>query len=325
MAQMDLHLQIDPEFQRLIPPLTPDEYKQLEHNLLQDGCREPISVWHNVILDGHNRYEICTRREISFTIAIINLPCREAAISWICANQIGRRNITEETRKYLIGKRYEAEKMMGPPNALGVNRGAVEVASKIHAQPKSKMARHFTAVSLGNEYHIAYSTVQKYAKFASALDRISEREKSLVSKLLTGEVKVSQENLVQLASLPENELSKVCKDIEKTSNGVLTYREGRKILAGRVKNPRSRRPKKPNIASQPYTSSIKDMPAFDPDAEISSLALTIPSWRGSIERVKAKTNMCRTSAPARKRLFGELIQLLQTIDLMLKDIREDAK
>ena len=37
-------------------------HMKLEDNLLQDGCREPISLWEGIILDGHHRYEICMTR-----------------------------------------------------------------------------------------------------------------------------------------------------------------------------------------------------------------------------------------------------------------------
>ena len=105
-------LKIDKEFQELIRPLFKNEYLQLEENLLADGCREPISVWNDVLVDGHNRYKICTQHEIPFAVEEMYFGCREEAIAWICANQLGRRNLTEESRKYLIGKQYESEKII---------------------------------------------------------------------------------------------------------------------------------------------------------------------------------------------------------------------
>ena len=95
-------LKTDEEFKHLIRPLLRKEYLQLEQNLLADGCRDPIVVWHDVIVDGHNRYESCMRHGIPFDTKDMEFECREAAIAWICANQLGRRNITEETRKFLI-------------------------------------------------------------------------------------------------------------------------------------------------------------------------------------------------------------------------------
>lgn len=56
---MDKTLYIDDEFKNLISPLSPKEYFQLEENILTDGCINPIITWNDVIVDGHNRYEIC--------------------------------------------------------------------------------------------------------------------------------------------------------------------------------------------------------------------------------------------------------------------------
>ena len=60
-------LTIDQDFKDLIRPLRSQEYLQLEENLLADGCREPIVVWNGVIVDGHNRYEICKKHGIAFS------------------------------------------------------------------------------------------------------------------------------------------------------------------------------------------------------------------------------------------------------------------
>ena len=92
-------LEVDPEFKALIRPLRKDEYLQLEVNLSIDGCRDPIITWNNIIIDGHNRYEICNRLHIPYAVREMPFENRERAIVWICSNQLGRRNITEETRR----------------------------------------------------------------------------------------------------------------------------------------------------------------------------------------------------------------------------------
>ena len=107
---MNEHLKIDEEFRTIIPPLTAEEYGNLERSLRMEGCRDAIRVWDGVIVDGHNRYEICRRWNIPYNVIQISFTSREAAISWICLNQLSRRNLTREAYKYLIGKRYDAEK-----------------------------------------------------------------------------------------------------------------------------------------------------------------------------------------------------------------------
>ena len=105
-------LRIDPEFESKIPPLTEEEYQLLEENILQDGVvLNPLIVWNGCIVDGHNRFRIIQAHpEIKYTVFEKEFPDRYAAIAWICCNQLGRRNLTPQQKKYLIGQRYEAEK-----------------------------------------------------------------------------------------------------------------------------------------------------------------------------------------------------------------------
>lgn len=97
-------LDIDREFAELCPALTPEEYAQLEQGILDDGCLHPIILWRGVILDGHNRYEICRKHERPFKTKTLNLPDRDAALAWIIRNQLGRRNLSESQRAMLAGK-----------------------------------------------------------------------------------------------------------------------------------------------------------------------------------------------------------------------------
>lgn len=109
-----LELKIDPEFKGKIPPLTTEEYTQLEENILKAGeIFNPIIVWNGYIVDGHNRYNIY--RENLGKIAEpkvkeMYFADKWDAIAWMCKNQIGQRNLTPEQKEYLIGKQYEAEK-----------------------------------------------------------------------------------------------------------------------------------------------------------------------------------------------------------------------
>ena len=106
-----INLKIDPEFQNQIPPLTDDEYKQLEENILKEGkLLSPLIVWNNTLVDGHNRYAILQKHpEIYFSTMPLRFENREEAVAWICKNQLGRRNLTPEQKKFLVGKQYSIE------------------------------------------------------------------------------------------------------------------------------------------------------------------------------------------------------------------------
>ncbi len=93
-----MHLRIDEEFKRLIPPLSVDERSALESSLIEHGCRDPIVTWDGVIVDGHNRYSICTERGIEYKTLPIIFGDRIDAMIWIRRNQVSRRNLTDDQR-----------------------------------------------------------------------------------------------------------------------------------------------------------------------------------------------------------------------------------
>jgi hypothetical protein len=94
--------EIAPELKALIPPLSPDEYAQLEQNILADGCRDPLVLWDDYLLDGHNRFEICIKHGLPYTtVQQEGLTTLNDALIWIAKHQLGRRNITDFVRAEL--------------------------------------------------------------------------------------------------------------------------------------------------------------------------------------------------------------------------------
>ena len=64
------------------------------------------------------------------------------------------------------------------------------------------------------------------------------------------------------------------------------------------------------------------MPEFDPDAEISSLTLTIPSWKSSIERAKNTADLAIVSPQAKDNLVQALHELRKTIADLLSEMED---
>lgn len=106
-------LKIDPEFQSKIPPLQFEEEQQLEQNIIDEGrLLNPIITWNGYILDGHTRYRILKKHGfIKFEVEEIQLANKYEALAWICKNQLGRRNLSPERKKFLLGKEYESTKL----------------------------------------------------------------------------------------------------------------------------------------------------------------------------------------------------------------------
>ncbi|TEB13849.1 hypothetical protein Psfp_03389 [Pelotomaculum sp. FP] len=308
-----IKLKIDNDFKRLISPLSEEELCLLEQDLIRNGCREPLSVWNGTILDGHNRYEICTRLNIPFSVQRINLKNREEAIVWICVNQLGRRNIAEETRKYLIGKRYETEKILGAHNVASVNQYAKkELGAKSLPEDPFGLTASRTRERLAEEYNVSHATMLNYGHYSRALDSLSAVVPELPPKILSGEVRISQDNIVHLSKLTGSEVMRLKQLVSEDAYLLSSSAEIRRLFPPKqVKPPLSMPP-----------GSIKDMPSYDPDAEISSLTLTIPSWVSSINRAKAAANLKNTTKQARGKLGEELTSLKETIDSILAAMKE---
>ena len=102
-------IKIDAEFKALIPALTQEEFEQLEKNILEEGIREPIITWwheqeEQIIIDGHNRYEIATKHNIPYKTVLKEFDRREQVIEWMILNQFGRRNLSAYQRSLLVLK-----------------------------------------------------------------------------------------------------------------------------------------------------------------------------------------------------------------------------
>ena len=206
-------LKIDPEFQGKIPPLTFEELNQLEANILRDGrIINPIIVWRGLIVDGHNRYTIAKKHpEIPFTVHEKEFASRYEAIIWICKNQLGRRNLTPEQKKYLIGKQYEAEKC-----ANGGDRKSP--AAKSGSQIGNLIGNPKTCKRIATENGVSKNTVILAEEFAKGVDAAEEAVPGTRQKVLSGEVKPTAAEIASVARAPPEErpalVAEICKSKE---------------------------------------------------------------------------------------------------------------
>jgi N6-adenosine-specific RNA methylase IME4 len=105
-----MELTINNEFYNLIPPLSLEELRSLEASLKHEGCRDPLVVWNNTIIDGHHRYAICNKYGISFDVVEkTGLETELDVKLWMVNNQFSRRNLPTETRLALAYRFKELE------------------------------------------------------------------------------------------------------------------------------------------------------------------------------------------------------------------------
>lgn len=181
---MNKTLIIDKEFKGLIPPLTNEEFNQLEQNCIKDGILESIKVWQNVIIDGHNRHEIANKNGLDFTVTELSFENRTDAIEWIILHQLGRRNLTEEQKAYLRGKRYENEKLRH-----GGDR-------KKESNPQNEDLK--TSEKLAAEYNVSKATIERDADFAKGVDLLPEEKRSDV---LSGKSELKKQEVQQIGKI----------------------------------------------------------------------------------------------------------------------------
>lgn len=105
-------LRVHPDFKKLIHPLTDEEDKILEKDILDKGCLDDLKTWKGFIIDGHHRYEICQNHNLPFKTEELNFEDEESVKLWMIDIQMGRRNITDagKIRYALLSEDIEKER-----------------------------------------------------------------------------------------------------------------------------------------------------------------------------------------------------------------------
>lgn len=199
-----IELKIDKEFKEKIPPLTDAEFEQLRENILSDGeVYEPIVTWNGVIVDGHNRWRIIQENpQIPFRTKEMDFADKWAAFEWMYRKQLGRRNLSDEQKTYLLGKLYEARK-----NSLGGDRKSNRQNDDLKPQGK-------TSIIIAKEQGVGQKTVERAEHFAKGLDAIREVSPAAADKVLDGKSGVSKQTIAEMRNADNEEVKEVAKAIE---------------------------------------------------------------------------------------------------------------
>ena len=158
-------LKIDPEFEMLIPNPDAEEQKWLEESIKKEGCTDSLITWNGTIIDGHNRFKICTRLGIPFSYSEKDdLPDRDAVKAWIIERQLARRNLTKYQKSKLalayepILKEQAKEKQ--------IQAGREKLPQKSSEAPKDRETRNKVAEIAG----VSHDTIAKVKKIEDAAD-----------------------------------------------------------------------------------------------------------------------------------------------------------
>ena len=161
-------LKVNNELCNLLPPLTEGQYNLLEQNIIkQGGARDPIIVWEEegVIVDGHNRHEICERLGLSYTHKEISFANEEEVMQWMLDNQEGKRNLSHDAMRYMRGKVAE------------------RICSEPHGTVKTKLKEY------ADKEEISIRTVYNNKDYAQQVDSLTPEDKEQV---LLGKKKIKE-------------------------------------------------------------------------------------------------------------------------------------
>ncbi len=201
-------MNIDQEFKGLIPSLTAEEYRQLEQNIIKEGCRDALITWEGILIDGHNRHEICTVNNIPFNVLKKEFDNRDSVIDWIINNQLGRRNLSKETQSYLRGLQYSREKKKKEDN---LKQNASE-------EPKGQNVPSITtAEKLAKQHNVNEKTIKRDEQYAKAVDVIVKNTTPEIKQMiLNREIEITKKETEQLSKLePQKQKQIIEKAIEK--------------------------------------------------------------------------------------------------------------
>src|SRR5690625_3261601 len=184
-----MNIVIDKELQSRIPPLSESEFTQLEKNILEHGCRDPLVIWKtsegNVLLDGHNRYAICTKHGLGYQAKAVELESKEQALEWIDKNQIGRRNLHPEAFRLILGRIYNRTKK--PEGGQEGNLNAEKRRSQNGDVVSERVASGRTNQIIADQYGVSPKTVERAGKAEEAV-----RGSPLEPAVLAGEARLNE-------------------------------------------------------------------------------------------------------------------------------------
>ena len=105
-----MNITVNEELLAYIDPLTPDEHDALERSLLAEGCRDALVLWGEVLVDGHNRYGICSKHGISFnTVQNSRFESIDDVHLWMIEQHLGRRSVSDFQRGVLALRKKDIQ------------------------------------------------------------------------------------------------------------------------------------------------------------------------------------------------------------------------
>ena len=305
---------LDPEFVRLLPPPTENDFAYTAEKVSKYGCTHPIWVWDNIVLTDHLLFRVCSGLQIPITTIQMHYLTRDDALFYTAKRIIESDLLSGYYKMYDLGAAYISLKKMLAPVYSG---------KREHPFPEHEDREHGnfdhgrTAVVASSIFHHNGRTMITYGRFRQAIDSIAYVCPEFATALLLKEIRAKIQDIMEISKLSKGMILKAYAELKRGTSVkafLLNYFPSscRQSIATKSLNPCA-------------LPGIKNMPAFDPDAEVSSLALTIPSWINSINRVSNTANFSIVTERGKGQLLEQMYNLsvaIQTIRKKMEDHHE---
>lgn len=210
-------IKININFENLIPKQTPEQFKQLEENMVAEGrARNPLVLWrgHGVLIDGHHRLRILKAHpEIKWSVVEQEFADDDEVKEWIIKNALGTRNLTEPQITDLRGRLYRVRQ-----KRHGGNRGTPKDESgRFTASPKKsdlREVRNKVSYQLAEELGVNHSTIENAGNYSDGLDVAESVVPGFKDDVLTGKVKAQKQEIAAMRKQTPDEIKKSVKEIK---------------------------------------------------------------------------------------------------------------
>lgn len=148
---------------------------------------------------------------IPFEVIERKFSNRYEALAWICKNQLGRRNLTPEQKKFLIGKQAEAEKQIksfhGNQYTLAPESGLV--------QNEPNHQKHGSRSKVAAENGTSESYVYRAEQFAKGVEAAEEAVPGVQEEILSGKIRATDREISSIAKIPKKKRPEVVAELRK--------------------------------------------------------------------------------------------------------------
>ncbi len=315
----NLLLIADRDFRSLNIPISPDARKELEKKIRRGEHVDPIISWRGFILTGYEQDDLFLKyhkssaaltREMSF-------PRRNDAIAWLCHEQLKRTDLNWAAKAWLISRLYEALRAIARRSIAKEEYqyrlfSPTQTLSTTELPPREDVT---ILKQLGEKYHYHKETIRRYVRFGRQLDKLEEKTPGIRERILTGNLIVQMTHMPALTRMPAERLAIL-----------ITGTQPRQLIPPPEyihKNPQRKPRQKTTIKVEP---GIKQMPKYDPDAELNGLRYTVGAWRKAIARTTEQANINRATEAGKEDLKQALTKLIleaQCLCRMLEEKQDD--